>query len=420
MKLPIEDWVEQKGFNNNIKQLFGESLICFKNGAYRAGLLYSHTAFLTIVRNIILKGKKPLSIQQSRWDSITQKLQNEDSWEEAVLDELFNSSSSIFLMKEHVRQQIRYWKDRRNDSAHYKDNAIESYHIESYWSFLQSNLSKITLEGGKDSLIQKFVDHFNDALTPPGTDFSYLIQEIDSAVEKSELQIFFDELLGRIDPYLSASFNSIGVKICNSILELTEVKTTEELVSYLRAKQYDLILITFYLEKIHLFKYSATEIRNIWKVRIYSNGFREMTCKVFAALLRNRLIPVAEITEACDYLFEKYDQNHSSSFCYSDSVHLALSEGGFGDTIFKKAITEHKLSNYYWVNGKCDLIAYYVEYYSLNEETVKYICQMSTSPNPSQWLIKELLRIFEEKPLKKIEFINIAKQKGYSAPKLTF
>jgi hypothetical protein len=132
MKIAIEDWKKEKRFNKKVSSLFDESIVCYKHGAYRASLMFSYLAFLTFLKETIIKSNKPASINQSRWDSILNDLQNDDKWEKRVFEELTNSSTPIFNIKEDIRQQIKYWKDRRNDCAHFKDNEIDAHHVESF------------------------------------------------------------------------------------------------------------------------------------------------------------------------------------------------------------------------------------------------------------------------------------------------
>lgn len=174
--------------------LFNESLLCYSIKANRASLLFSYLAFLTIIKEIIISSKKPDDIGQSRWDQIIKELNNEDKWEKRVFEELTNSSTPIFNISESIRQQIKFWKDRRNDCAHFKENEINNTHVEIFWSFLESNLSKITIEGGKLNLLKKIVTHFDETKTPPDADYKPLLKEIDNAIDISESESFFKEL----------------------------------------------------------------------------------------------------------------------------------------------------------------------------------------------------------------------------------
>ena len=97
-----------------------------------------------------------------------------------------------------IRNQIHYWKNRRNDCAHSKVNIIDACHVEAFWTFLQSNLSKITVEGGKQTLLTKIERHYNINLTPKDADVQPLIKEIATAVTNDELNDFWNECAERI------------------------------------------------------------------------------------------------------------------------------------------------------------------------------------------------------------------------------
>jgi hypothetical protein len=193
--MTIEKWIkESKKLSKNSTVLFDESFLTFKIGAYRASLIFSYLGFLTIIKEIILASKKPNPIPQSRWDKILFELKNEDTWEKRVYDELANSSKPIFNINDSIRQQVKYWKDRRNDCAHFKQNEINHNHTELFWSFIKSNLLKITIEGGMENLIKKFEIHFDTTQTPLDKDYSNLIYEIENSVENSQLNEFYQRL----------------------------------------------------------------------------------------------------------------------------------------------------------------------------------------------------------------------------------
>jgi len=103
MKLPIEQWSDEKRFSEKVNKLIQESVICYKHGAFRASLLFSYLAFITFLKETIIQSKKPDSIPQRRWDNIQNELQDDDKWEKRVFDELSNSSSPLFNIKEDIR-----------------------------------------------------------------------------------------------------------------------------------------------------------------------------------------------------------------------------------------------------------------------------------------------------------------------------
>lgn len=412
MRLPFEEWSIQRKFSTNVNALFNEAFTCFKNAAYRASLLFSYLGFLTILKEVIIKSAKPTLIPQGRWDDIIKRLQNDDTWEKTVYEELINSSSPIFNINEDLRQQIKYWKDRRNDCAHFKDNNIESYHAESFWSFVKSNLLKITIEGGKDTLINKFERHFDPTFSPPNADVTPLIREIDEAVKSAELSSFWDELISRVDPWgLMLYGETHGTRIIDKVFENCSDQTKENLSAYLKDKKQDLIILSLYPRNIGYLIYSPQEIREIWRTRILVN--KSTAFSIYASLLRNSLIPAIEIEEANKHMIDKMTDYRPKD----DITHLALAGNGFGDLLFNIAFHENRLKDWFgWVNPRADMIAYYIEKYPLLEETVEVICEMYTRDKYSHWLGERLVRIFSESSQKRSEFHGIATRKGFTIP----
>ena len=412
MKLPFEEWSIQKRFSRNVSALFNEAFICYRNTAYRASLLFSYLGFLTIIKEVIIKSTKPTSINEGRWENIIAKLQSDDTWEKAVYEELINSSSPIFNINDDLRQQVKFWKDRRNDCAHFKNNEIESHHTESLWSFIKSNLMKITIEGGKESLLNKFEKHFDPTFTPPNSDMSSLIKEIDESVDVNDLTTFFVELINRTDQYgFYFESESNATKIVRGIFENCGEKTIEKLSEFLKEAKYDLKIVSLYPDKINSFHYTPAEIREIWRTRILAR--KESAFAVYGTLLRNSLIPLDEIQEANKYIFENLIHYGPTD----DATHFSLATNGFGELIFNITIHEDRLEDWFnLVQPRADIIAYYIDKYPLRDETVEVICEMYTRSRYSHWLGERLVRIFTENSIKKGEFHGIAARKGYTIP----
>lgn len=413
MKLPFENWTLENQFSVKVLSLFQESIICYKHGAYRASLLFSYLAFTTYIKECLIKGKKPDSIDVRRWNSVQSELQDDDKWEKRVFDELNNSSSPIFNVKEDLRQQIRFWKDRRNDCAHFKNNEIKSHHIECFWSFLRSNLIKITIEGGKENLIKKFIDHFDTTKTPPNTDYNHLIKEIENAVEIIEFEQFIVELDNALDPY--GNWDSTIYEIFSKIIELGSNHYIEATTNYLKKAKRDIDLMAAYPETINSMNYSSIEIRELWKKRIFENKYAGYLFLVFAALVRNNLIPSEQLDEAYNNLFENFEQT-KHRIPPDNLIKNSIKSPILGDIIFNKAILENELKSFMWVNSKCGLISFYIENYPLKGETVEKLCLMFEYENFSWWLRDAVVSIFSNHPEIKNKFKSIANNKGFEIP----
>lgn len=415
MKLEIEIWVLERNYSVKVKKLFTESIMCYRNGAYRASLLFSYIGFLTIIKEVLIKAQVPPTFSESEWNNLIKKINADELWEKEVYESLIRAKKTIFPINEDLKIQLKYWKDRRNDCAHYKNNEIESHHTESFWSFIKSNVPKMTVEGGMASLINKFDEHFDDSKTPPGRDFTHLVKEIPSSVLVEELENFFNNLKRTIDGRRWWYGDSDTFQVFAKILEVSPLEIKESLVSFLKEKNRDIMFLNFHPEKINFLNYTSAEIRTLWKKRIINKLINANPLKILSALYRAKLVPNDEIKEANENVFNSYSQTENRFLPETHDLDT-LKANGFFETIFKIAIQEKDLKKFMWVNSKCDIIISYIENCELKIDTVKSICNMAKSKNPSQWLMRELVETFSKMEDKKNEFHRISKENGFVIP----
>ncbi|MGB3343983.1 MAG: hypothetical protein WBA61_08735 [Aequorivita sp.] len=361
MKLRIENWIDNNNFSEDVNVLFTDGVTCYKAGANRASLLFSYLAFLTILKERIIAGAKPNLFPQGEWDKIISKLQNEDLWETSVFDatqqqEKIDSITKertkdpIFNINSNLRFQIKYWKDRRNDCAHYKDNIIDTFHIEAFWAFIESNVSKITIEGGMQSLINKIYKHFDPTITPPDKDITPLIQEIEFSVERSKLKYFW-ELLLKNDEW-DFDLSKRKQELISKSLEANKCFINDSLIAIVKANKYYLKdFLSNHPDKILNFNFNEEEVRKFWKTQLASCN---NILGLYTSFLRNGLIPQNEIKEANKTVLSAIRE-------YSPTIneHQVLSVNGILDT-FKELIIDNSnfigYRSYLWVNDRADII----------------------------------------------------------------
>lgn len=407
MKLKIETWILEKGYSSNIRKLFKESVICYRNEAYRASLLFSYIGFLTIIKETLIKSKAPAQFTEPEWSNLIARINNDETWEKEVYESLIRTSKSVFPMKDDLRLQLKYWKDRRNDCAHFKNNAIESQHTEAFWSFIMSNIPKMTVDGGKETLINLFDEHFDETLTPPDSDFTHLVRAIESSVLPTELHDFFEELSQRIEGRIWWRIDSEVLKVYHKILDIADPKIQEALINFLKTKKKDIKFLNVFPDKILQLNYSEKEIRKMWKERIFSKTFSINPFNIFAGILRSNLIPKSQINEASKEIFSHFHQVDYHKLPAEKDIET-LKANDFFDAIHEVAIVEKQLKDFMWVNSKCDLLISFIENASLSLDTVKCIIDMTMSRNPSQWLVRELQNSFQDNPELKKKFHQIA------------
>jgi hypothetical protein len=406
MKLAFETWLDAKNYSNDVNKLFKESIICYKNQAYRASLLFSYIGFLTIIKENILNANQPASFTPADWADIRTKITDDDWWEKHVANLLLYPSAGavVIALKPELKDQAIYWKNRRNDCAHYKNNEINASHTEAFWSFLKSNINKMTVEGGINSLLNKFIDHFDPSKTPRGADFSHLISEIDSTVQTAEMHGFLQSLRRVIN---MRSFDHEELAVFKSMLDLCSDPTKETLIRFLKEGDYDLKFLSKYPNKVVDLNYTREQIRNHWHDRLKRVDHPVNRYAVYAGMLATNTIPPEEINEANKMMFEHFDRIHNATIPREDDIEL-LKTNGFYDAIYQVAFIEKNLQPYLWVNSKYDLIIFYIENYPIDDEIVRNVCSMLTSTNPSQWFRTALVATFANKPEKKAEFNTIA------------
>lgn len=411
------NWIEQK-FKTSLEcnYLFQEAIKCYKIEAFRASLLFSYLGFLTHIKGIIISSKKPVGIDEGRWNDLLLKINNDDYWEQRVFDELNNGSSPIFKFNESIRQQIRYWKDRRNDCAHFKDNEINHHHIEMFWMFLKSNLAKISIEGSKENLIQKFKVYFDKTKTPPNKSPDDLIIAIEEAVDYVELQSFFqslDEIEVVGSQYIpDEEKNKIYYKIL-SILSNVRIKNI--LVSFIKGLKgnYDLNFILDIPSVINHLNYSPEDIREIWKKRLWKLDYRKYNLLV--TLLVNGKIPISEQQEFFEELYVKFNQiGFNNLYLDDNSIQILFSNILFLEIIYYDFFTEKKIfeSDYEYINSKEELLSQLFLRREIDTTMVEGLKKMRENDINPYWFKSSLTDIFKENPEISERVIKIAKELG--------
>ncbi|WFB66858.1 hypothetical protein [Chryseobacterium sp. WX] len=407
------NWLSDK-FKNSIdpKFLFEESVKCYKIEAFRASLLFSYLGFFTYIKEMIISSNKPTPIAQSRWDDIISKLNKDDYWEQRVYDELVNSTSSIFNFNDSIRQQIKYWKDRRNDCAHFRDNEINHHHVEMFWFFLKSNITKISIQGSKENLLEKFKAFFDKTKTPPNRNPDYLIYEIEEAVEYADLQIFYDQLNNITIVGESFVDDNEKQQIFYRIFSIiNNARIKSELVSFIKMKpqHYDLKFILEFPTSLNFLNYNAEQIRNIWKTRVWLLNHKKYNLLV--TLFRNGKIPVDERKEFFSEIFQHFNQiGYNNLYLDDQSKDTLFNNIYFQEVVEKELFIDEKIhtSEYLYINSKEELITLLFFYGDINEAMVEGLKKMVENGIRPYWLQDSLTTLFNENENKKNKILEIA------------
>ncbi len=421
MKLRIENWIENNNFSEDVNVLFTDAVTCYKARANRASLLFSYLAFLTILKERIIEGTKPNLFPQGEWDKLISKLQNEDLWEANVFDatqqqEKIDQATKqrikdpIFSLNDNLRLQIKYWKDRRNDCAHYKDNIIDTFHIENFWAFMESNMSKITIEGGMQSLINKIYKHFDPTITPPDKDITPLIQEVEYSVERSKLKHFWETLLnnGEWDFDLSKRKQ----ELISKSLEVNKDFVNDSLIAIVKANKFYLKdFLSNHTDKVLRFNFNEEEVRKFWKTQLPSCN---NILGLYTSFLRNGLIPQNEIAEANRTIISAIRE-------YSPTIneHQILLGNGFLNTFKEEVLNNSSFvgyKSYLWVNDRADIISGVIKNYPPDNDIINRLVEHYNQRDNSDWLLERFNNIFIDGSTIAIEYKNILQTNGVAIP----
>lgn len=417
LKLPFEEWILSQEIPKDAKDLINEAILCYKSNAYRASLLFSYLCFQTIIRDRLLNSQKPDNIPERMWGKIHKHLRNEDTWDQTVYENLQRQQPrEIFILNDDLRNQITYWKNRRNDCAHSKENIIGFSHVESFWSFIRSNLSKIMVNGSREALLNKIKRHFNISLTAPNTDISYIINEIPYAVEESELVLFFNsvfEYFKEEDGPLW-DINDYYLEFWDKIFSLNNEKVTHQLIQFLKSNE-DLVILFLrnHSQRITYFADDTSFIRNLWHSRIFENGFdAKGDLKLYCAILRNGLIESNQLSEANEKIIFKYE----NVIPEEDDFYI-LKENNFFQTFKEVVFNTTYLNNFDKANNRKEIIIYYLERFPIDEHIVQSITSVFDY-NVHPWHLRNSLnKFFAENQEKRTTFLDILDELELEIPK---
>ncbi|MGV2941473.1 hypothetical protein AB5I83_17855 [Mesobacillus sp. LC4] len=416
MRLRFEEWITSQEISSDARDLIDEALVCYKASAYKASLLFTYLCFQTIIRDRMLNAHKPNNIPQGMWEDILKNLRNEDKWDSIVYDNLQRQSpKEIFLLNDDIRNQITYWKNRRNDCAHSKNNKITVSHVESFWTFIRSNLSKIMVNGSQEALINKIKRHFDVSLTAPNADISHIINEVPHAVEESDLNSFFtsiyDYFIDSDGPFWD--LNDKYIDFWEKLFSINSDKVTIQLVHYMKSNEN--LVMTFlrsFPNRVNYFSSDTSFIRNLWYTKIFENAVdRKGDLKIYCAILRSGLIETDQLNEANEKIAREF-----RNVLPDEDDFYTLKENNFFQKFKEIVFTTELLNNFDKANNRRDVIVYYLKKFPLDEEIVRILTNTFDFSNHPWHLRDSLNEFFEANPEKRDSFISILEEHDIDPP----
>jgi hypothetical protein len=404
MQIKFESWLATHKIGQEAVELFEEAIKCYRASAYKAALLFSYLGFQTILKNRIMASSQPPNFRGAQWNQLLTDLNDDDAWDHIVYQTTQQKNPRIYDISDSIRIQATYWKDRRNDCAHSKQNIIEHSHVVSYWLFIESNLPKFVVIGSQEEIINRIKNHFDYTRTPPGEDFQPLLNDLPNTIADENMNDFFSELE---TVYRDLGLNFLGVdeyfiNFLNGIPELNNERLSDGLVNLLKKDDYLLVnyLIAFPM-RVNLFSYDPPFIRNLWHEKIYNQHVAILP--IICALLSNNLIPDDQVKEAMRLLSFRYQNEIPNGHC-----HEILLENGFYEEFRTVAFEFNEISNFNWANRNRDMVAYYITIKDLDPEIV-YSIHVTFSAENHPWHLRETLnQLFRNNEQVRNSYLEIA------------
>ena len=319
---------------NALRDILNDAIRCYRHDIARPALMLSYIAFIQAVRNNLFNSDRPEGFNEKRWDAAMNNLRSENKWDEQVIDCIKNRGNGVdnpafFELSDTLRNDVCYWRSRRNDCAHYKESEITLSHVSAFWVFMMDNYNKFTPIGSLQQSINDYNRHFDISFTPRGTSTERIFKRLCLAIKTQEdLGEFLKETSSKMDfKYQCDLVHDLLIEGHHKELAISFLKGEKKRVkAYLCAKPKDVSLIL---------GNDATLTRKIW----YDDLRLSCRCmNVYVEMLRAKMLTDAEIKESLElYLAHEYEQGHL--FIKDEDDFKVLIDNGLYDIFIDEYLT---------------------------------------------------------------------------------
>lgn len=384
-----------------LRDILNDAIRCYRNGIARPALMLSYIAFIQAVRDNLLKSDMPKGFNEPRWKACMSKLRQENAWDEQVISCIkCRDNPPYFELTDSLRDDVCYWRNRRNDCAHYKDSEITLSHVAAFWVFIMDNYNKFTPIGSLMQSVNDYKRHYNVSITPKGTSTEVIFKRLCLAI-KTE-----DDLL-------------LFVKETDSCMEYEEqAQLLHDLLMDERHKTKVISLLIGKLKRVKM--YLALKPAD---VSVVLGNNPEMTRKfwyedfmlfassanVYVEMLRAKMIPQGEIKESLE-MFLKHEYKRSAFYLDNPEDFNVLKENGLYDIFIEEYLSKDFVCNN--PGEKCHKTDFYISLIHRGGISDKLIMVLSESIKGTfPYILANRLKgeIFKDEENKKQYFESIAR-----------
>ena len=384
-----------------LRDILNDAIRCYRNGIARPALMLSYIAFIQAVRDNLLKSDMPKGFNEPRWKACMSKLRQENAWDEQVISCIkCRDNPPYFELTDSLRDDVCFWRNRRNDCAHYKDSEITLSHVAAFWVFIMDNYNKFTPIGSLMQSVNDYKRHYNVSITPKGTSTEVIFKRLCLAI-KTE-----DDLL-------------LFLKETDSCMEYEEqAQLLHDLLMDERHKSKVISLLTVKLKRVKMYlalKPADVSVvlgnnpemtRKFW----YEDFMLFASCaNVYVEMLRAKMIPQGEIKESLD-MFLKHEYKRSAFYLDNQEDFNVLKENGLYDIFIEEYLSKDFVCNN--PGEKCHKTDFYISLIQrggISDKLIKVLSESikGTFPYTLENRLKD--EIFKEEENKRQYFESIAK-----------
>lgn len=385
-----------------LRDILNDAIRCYRNGIARPALMLSYIAFIQAVRDNLLKSDMPKGFNEPRWKACMSKLRQENAWDEQVISCIkCRDNPPYFELTDSLRDDVCFWRNRRNDCAHYKDSEITLSHVAAFWVFIMDNYNKFTPIGSLMQSVNDYKRHYNVSITPKGTSTEVIFKRLCLAI-KTE-----DDLL-------------LFLKETDSCMEYEEqAQLLHDLLMDERHKSKVICLLTVKLKRVKMYlalKPADVSVvlgnnpemtRKFW----YEDFMLFASCaNVYVEMLRAKMIPQGEIKESLD-MFLKHEYKRSAFYLDNPEDFNVLKENGLYDIFIEEYLSKDFVCNN--PGEKCHKTDFYISLIQrggISDKLIKVLSESIKGTFP--YTLENRLKgeIFKEEENKKQYLDSIVKQ----------
>lgn len=356
-------------------EILKESELCYRNCAYRGALLFAFSAFLTAIRKKVVDSGKPSAVVQGEWDNLLVNLYDDDKMEKEVLKIINDSTGKYFSISPALKQEVEYWKNKRNVCAHWKQDIIDADIAGGFYSFFLRNVYKFSLKSSIETAIDELRSVYDISKTRPGTSPDNAINRLKYSIKQQEYATFFEQFeqkfnYGLVDKHF--------IEISDGIMRIGEDSFRESMIDKIRLDcEWAAKLLNAHPRWLHSIFHTEQE----FIVCIGRSSNPEDIMDLYAVLKSKNFTTGLSAKKVFDIILDKKK--------YVDPKNAAIIDDLFWG-YFKEKIATRPLifSEYMWVNERADFIHQILVSKSPDQEIVNALINGYSQQTNSQWLLE--------------------------------